>query len=119
MSNPSDSTPTAPSRAEVRALKSRAQKLEPVLKLGKAGISDAFLKSLEQALNDHELVKIRLTEFKEERKTVAPDLATRSGSHLITLIGNVVVLYRCRPPAVIAEPVPVPPSTPVRRSRPG
>lgn len=119
MSNPSDSTPTGPTPAEVRALKSRAQKLEPVLKLGKAGISDAFLKSLAQALKDHELVKIRLTEFKEDRKTVAPDLATRSGSHLITLIGNVVVLYRRRPTTPVGEPAPVPPSPPVRRSRPG
>ena len=115
MSNPSDSTPNAPSRAEARALKSRAQTLEPVLKLGKAGISDAFLKSLDQALKDQELVKIRLTEFKETRKTVAPDLATRSGSHLITLIGNVVVLYRQRPPGPVTEAA----AAPVGKSRPG
>lgn len=103
MSSPSESaaaaTPAsnAPSRAELRALKARAQKLEPVLKLGKAGASDAFLKSLAEALVQHELVKIRLTEFKEERKSIAPELAAKSGSHLVTLIGNVVVLYRRRP----------------------
>ena len=97
MSSPTDASSAAPSRSELRALKSRAQRLEPVLKLGKAGISEPFLKSLEQALVDHELVKVRLAEFKEERKTVAPDLAAKSGSHLVTLIGNVVVLYRRRP----------------------
>jgi len=102
MSSPTDASSTAPSRSELRALKSRAQRLEPVLKLGKAGISEPFLKSLEQALVDHELVKVRLTEFKEERKTVAPDLAAKSGSHLVTLIGNVVVLYRKRAAAAPA-----------------
>ncbi len=93
-----DAAPAAnsPSRSELRALKARAQKLEPVLKLGKAGLSEPFLKSLAEALKQHELVKIRLTEFKEERKTLAPELAAKSGSHLVTLIGNVVVLYRRR-----------------------
>ena len=100
-----DAAPDAnsPSRSELRALKARAQKLEPVLKLGKAGLSEPFLKSLALALTQHELVKIRLTEFKEERKTLAPELAAKSGSHLVTLIGNVVVLYRRRPVAKTPE----------------
>ena len=101
-----DAAPAAnsPSRSELRVLKARAQKLEPVLKLGKAGLSEPFLKSLAEALNQHELVKIRLTEFKEERKSLAPELAAKSGSHLVTLIGNVVVLYRRRAhPSAAAE----------------
>jgi len=50
-----------------------AQKLDPVLHLGKAGLTDAFLAGAEQALNDHELIKIKFAAFKEERKSLAAE----------------------------------------------
>ena len=47
----------------VRKLKSLAQKLEPVLALGKSGASPAFVKSLDEALSQHELVKLKFAAF--------------------------------------------------------
>jgi RNA-binding protein len=44
--------------AEKRDLKGRAQRLEPIAKLGHGGMSDAFLKSLDEALTVHGLVKM-------------------------------------------------------------
>ena len=79
---------------KTRKLKALAQHLEPVLRVGKAGLSDAFLKSVDEALDSHELLKIRFEEFKEEKKTLAPLLAEKTNSRLVTRIGNVVVLYR-------------------------
>jgi RNA-binding protein len=80
--------------AKKRQLKARAQKIEPVLKVGRGGVTPAFLASLEEALKTHELVKIRFTDFKEEKKTLAPLIAERSGSELIMRVGNVAVYYR-------------------------
>ncbi|HZJ13952.1 MAG TPA: YhbY family RNA-binding protein [Chthoniobacteraceae bacterium] len=80
--------------AKKRQLKARAQKLEPVLKIGHGGVTPAFLASLEEALNTHELVKIRFADFKEEKKTLAPQIAEQSGSELIMRVGNVAVYYR-------------------------
>lgn len=80
--------------AEIRKLKARAQLMEPMLKVGKAGLSDGFLKSVDEALALHELVKIKFTEFKEEKKTLAPELAEKTSSRLIMRVGNVAVLYR-------------------------
>jgi RNA-binding protein len=79
---------------QIRKLKGLAQRMEATLKVGKQGLSDAFLKSLDEALTQHELVKVRLTEHKEQRKELAPLLAQRSSAHLVTLLGNVVVLFR-------------------------
>jgi RNA-binding protein len=45
-------------------------------------------------LKHHQLVKVKFDEFKEQKKELTPQLAERSGSHLITRVGNVVVLYR-------------------------
>ena len=64
---------TSLSNAQKRELKARAQKLEPVVKLGHAGLSEAFLKSMETALATHGLVKMKFTDFKEERKTLSPN----------------------------------------------
>jgi RNA-binding protein len=77
-----------------RELKARAQSLDAILKLGHAGISDAFLRSLGEALDHHGLVKVRFTDFKDEKKTLAKEIAERSGAELIARVGNVAVYYR-------------------------
>ena len=82
--------------AAKRDLKSRAQRLEPVVKIGHAGVTPEFLASLDRALNDHELVKVRFSDFKEEKKTLAPLVAEKSGSELVVRVGNVAVFYRRR-----------------------
>ena len=82
--------------AAKRGLKARAQRLEPVVKIGHAGVTPEFLASLDRALTDHELVKIRFTDFKEEKKTLAPQIAEKTGSELIARVGNVAVLFRAR-----------------------
>ncbi|HXG47535.1 MAG TPA: YhbY family RNA-binding protein [Methylomirabilota bacterium] len=85
------------SSKQVRKLKALAQRLDATLRIGRQGLSDAFLQSLIRAFDHQELVKVRFDEFKEQRKTLAPALAARSGSHLVTLIGHVAVLYRPHP----------------------
>jgi RNA-binding protein len=79
---------------QLSQLKGMGQLLEPVLKVGHAGLSDGFIASLNQALNDHELVKVKFADFKEEKKTLSPEMAERTGSRLIMRVGNVAVLYR-------------------------
>jgi RNA-binding protein len=82
---------------QLTKLKGMGQLLEPVLRVGHAGLSEAFLASLNQALNDHELVKVKFSDFKDQKKELAPKLAELTGSHLIMRVGNVVVLYREQP----------------------
>ena len=89
--------------AEIRKLKARAQHLEPMFKVGKAGLSDGFVASVAEGLSHHDLVKIKFVEFKDEKKTLAPALAEKTSSHLIMRVGNVAVLYR-RLPAAQATP---------------
>ncbi len=82
--------------AEKRQLKGRAQLLEPILKLGHAGLTDGFVQSLDRELDHHGLVKIRFTDFKPEKKVLALELASRTGSELIARVGNVAVYYRAK-----------------------
>jgi RNA-binding protein len=85
------------SNAEKRDLKARAQRLEPMLKVGHAGVSEAFLRSLDSALLQHELVKIKFTDFKDQKKELAPQIAEKSGSELVAQVGNVAVFFRRKP----------------------
>lgn len=80
--------------AQIRKFKAAAQLMEPMLKVGKAGLSDGFVQTVSQALDQHELVKIKFAEFKEQKKELAPMLAEKTGSHLVMRVGNVMVLHR-------------------------
>jgi len=82
--------------AEKRDLKASAQRLEPVVKVGQAGLTDGFYNSLNEALTQHELVKVKFAAFKEDKKVLAPQIAERTGSELITRVGNVAVYFRRR-----------------------
>jgi RNA-binding protein len=84
-------------KTEIRRLRGEAQRLKAVLKLGKHGLSAEFVKALDEALTHHGLVKVKFDEFKEQRHELAPQLAEKSGSRLITMVGHVVVLFRPKP----------------------
>lgn len=91
---------------QIRKFKAAAQQLEPMLKVGKAGLSEGFIRSVDLALVQHELVKIKFVEFKAEKKELAPQLAEKTASHLVMRVGNVMVLHRPRPaaePSVVPE----------------
>jgi RNA-binding protein len=90
--------------AQLRKFKAAAQHLEPMFKIGKAGLSEGFLRSVDAALAQHELVKIKFAEFKEQKKELAPLLAEKTGSHLIMRVGNVLVLHRPPPVAESSSP---------------
>ncbi len=85
--------------SQISKFKSAAQLLEPMLKVGKAGLSEGFIKSVDAALAQHELVKIKFADFKEQKKELAPALAEKTSSHLIMRVGNVMVLHRPKPAA--------------------
>jgi RNA-binding protein len=87
--------------AEKRALKAKAQHLEPIVKLGHAGVSDAFIQSLNTALSLHGLVKMKFTDFKEQKHELIPQIAEKTGSALIMQVGNVAVFYR---PKTVEKP---------------
>jgi RNA-binding protein len=78
----------------LRELKARSQKLKPVIHVGHDGATEALITALDHALADHGLVKVRFTDHKSERKQLASDLAARTSSRQILLVGHTVTLYR-------------------------
>jgi RNA-binding protein len=93
-----DAVSTAPELLgfQKRFLRSRAQSLEPVVWVGDEGLSPGVLRALDQALDAHELVKVRMRAPEDKRATAA-ELARAGRATLIHLIGHTVILYRANP----------------------
>jgi len=73
-----------------------AHHLEPVVRIGRAGLSEGTIAAVSQALFDHELIKVRFYE-PEDKKAMSEALAQATGSHLCGLLGHTAILYRRHP----------------------
>ncbi len=82
--------------AQRRRLRALAHPLKPLVFVGEAGVSEAVLGALDDALRTHELVKVRLRQPADKR-AAARSLAEASGAALCGVVGHTVVLYRPDP----------------------
>ena len=81
-----------------RTLRARAHHLKPVVSIGAAGMSEGVLAELDVALDQHELVKLRIAaDDREQRKDLIDSLCRRANAELIQRIGHTAVLFRERP----------------------
>ncbi|MDR2462257.1 MAG: YhbY family RNA-binding protein [Verrucomicrobiales bacterium] len=80
--------------SEQRTLKAQAQRLEPILKVGKGGLSTEFLEKFQHTQQTHPLLKIQFTAHKDEKKPLTMRLAELTGSVVVQQVGNIAVLYK-------------------------
>ncbi len=82
-------------RSQITFLRAQAHSRKPIVRLGQRGLTDAVVKELEQALDDHELVKIRLAAAeREERRTMIATLCERTGAESVQQLGATATLFR-------------------------
>lgn len=87
-----------------RHLRGLGHALKPLVMLGQHGLTDAVVRELDQALEAHELVKLRARAGDRAARDEALDtLATRTGAALVQRIGNVGLYYRAsrRQPRIV------------------
>jgi len=83
---------------ERAALKARAHALEPVVRVGHAGVTDAMVAEIDRALEAHELIKVKIGEGdRDTRRDHAATMAARTGAAVVQSVGRVLVLWRPRP----------------------
>ncbi len=81
-----------------RYLRGLGHNLASIATIGKEGISPSFTRAVDQALEDHELVKIRVGKNAlVDRKEAAQDLAVQTASEVAQVLGNTILLYRRHP----------------------
>ena len=83
---------TGKQRRHLRAL---GHELKPIVQVGKGGIDDGLVAALDQALADHELVKIKIGDGAGvDRQDAADQLAAQTHSEVAQVLGYTVLLYR-------------------------
>jgi putative RNA-binding protein, YhbY family len=78
-------------------LRSLAHHLKPLVIIGRSGINKQVIGSVDLALKDHELIKVKFGEFKEAKKEISAEIAQVTKSELIGIIGNIAMFYRPHP----------------------
>ncbi|MCC6553834.1 MAG: ribosome assembly RNA-binding protein YhbY [Polyangiaceae bacterium] len=86
---------TGKQRRHLRAL---GHHLEPLVQLGKGGLTEGVSAAVDAALERHELVKVRLgTECPDERDDVAGALSSGLRAEVAQTLGRTILLYRRHP----------------------
>lgn len=75
-------------------LEKSAHDLTPLVQIGGAGLTENQISQIDRLLNEHELIKIKFNEFKEEKHELSADISQNTDSTFVRLIGNVLILYR-------------------------
>lgn len=83
---------------ERAALRRKGQALPAIVTVGQAGVTATLGRALDEALDDHELVKVRVaTDDRDYCKVTVEALARDHGAALVGHIGRTALLYRERP----------------------
>ena len=79
-------------------LRAEAQKLTALVHVGHAGVTRAIIKTTDQVLRTHELVKVDITKNLDAPvKEIAGALADATGSEVVQVIGRKATLFRDNP----------------------
>ena len=77
-----------------KRLRTIGHELKPVVTVAGNGLSESVVAELERALNDHELIKVRIAGDRDERGEVIALLDDRDDIEIVQSIGGIVLLYR-------------------------
>jgi RNA-binding protein len=81
---------------QAKYLRGMAHRLKPVVFIGQKGLTDALIRSTEEAFDSHELIKVKFIDYKEknQKTDIARALEARTGSQLAGMVGHIAILYR-------------------------
>jgi RNA-binding protein len=80
-----------------RFLRGLGHHLEPVVQVGKDGLSEGLVGALDAALLQHELIKVKLGEAAgSDRRVLGAALAEAAAAELVQVLGRTVLIYRRR-----------------------
>jgi RNA-binding protein len=78
-------------------LKGLAHPLEPIVRVGRAGVSPSVIEETKRSLKSHELIKVRIeNDDSAQRKATAAELAIACNAEVAATIGKLAILYRGR-----------------------
>ena len=78
-----------------RYLRGLGHHLKPIVYVGKEEVNKAVIGATEEALDAHELIKVKLQDgCLSDRKEVAAELSAATGAAIAQILGKNILLYR-------------------------
>lgn len=78
-----------------RHLRRLGHELKPVVLMGAAGLTPTVLEEVDRALDDHELIKVKIVaDDREQREAIIQRICRESDAHLVQAIGKIALLFR-------------------------
>ncbi len=77
-----------------KQLEKLAHDLNPVVIIGQNGVTDSLIRMVSDSLEAHELIKVKFNEYKDDKFEYSEDIATRTNSTLVRIIGNIAIFYK-------------------------
>jgi RNA-binding protein len=90
--------------SQKKNLRGQAHHLKPLVIVADKGLSDTVVAEIDRALNDHELIKVKLRGDRDVRKVWATSIAEQCKAELIQTIGQVACYYRKNPDKPVIDP---------------
>jgi RNA-binding protein len=82
-------------QAKIKQLRAIGHKLKPVVTISGKGLTDGVVAELERALNDHELIKVKLAfEEREDKQEAITQLVKTTRAELVQQVGKIALIYR-------------------------
>jgi RNA-binding protein len=77
-------------------LRGLAHNLKPAIIIGQKGITEPVIMEIKEALNNHELIKIKFVDFKErdQKKDIVSTIEEKTASRTVGMIGHITIFYR-------------------------
>lgn len=76
-------------------LKAKAHELKPVVLLGSNGLTEGVVAEIDNALNFHELIKVKVpTEDREQKVLIMDAIIRETKADKVQVIGKTLVLFR-------------------------
>lgn len=82
------------SSRERKTLRGMAHPLEPMLHIGKQGVTAGVLRQVDDSLKHHELIKVKFLAGKDEKAALCDTIAQELGCSVAGVVGHIAILYR-------------------------
>ena len=90
--------------SQKKNLRGQAHHLKPFVTVADKGLSESVVTEIKRALNDHELIKVKLRSDRKTRKQWAVNIAGLCDAELVTSIGQISCFYRKHPKEPVINP---------------
>ena len=77
-----------------KRLRSLAHHLKPIVNIGKEGLTEGVIHFIADALEKHELLKIKFSKNKDNKKNISEQIIDETNSFQVSIIGNILIIFK-------------------------